>query len=79
MNRVGIVRNLDSLGRIVIPKEMRKKLELNEGEPVTITDGDNVIIIKKYRKGCIFCGSEFDIREYKNIWICSKCRKYLNE
>ena len=52
MNGVGIVRNLDSLGRIVI---------------------------KKYRKGCIFCGSEFDIREYKNIWICSKCRKLLNK
>lgn len=50
MNGVGIVRNLDSLGRIVIPKEMRKKLELNEGEPVTITDGDNVIIIKNIEK-----------------------------
>lgn len=74
----GIIRNLDCLGRVVIPKEIRKKLDINEGEAVTIMDGDNAVIIKKYRRGCIFCGGEDELIEYKDMCVCSKCRKYLN-
>lgn len=38
MQTNGIVRNLDCLGRVVIPKELRRKLEINEGDAVAIVD-----------------------------------------
>lgn len=75
----GIVRNLDPLGRIVIPKEIRKKHDIHEGDPVIISDEISHIVIKKYRSGCIFCGSEEDLIEYKHMCVCRKCRKSLNK
>lgn len=49
MKATGIVRRIDELGRIVIPKEIRKTLRLREGENLEIyTDSDNKIILKKY-------------------------------
>ena len=79
MNGPGILRKLDDLGRVVIPKEIRKRHEICEGDFVTIADGGSHVIIKKYRTGCIFCGSEEDITEYKNLYVCRKCRKSLNK
>ena len=78
MRSLGIVRNLDQLGRLVIPKETRKMLNLNGGDPVEIfTDGDE-IIIKKYNPGCQCCGDMKDVKEYKGIKICKKCLNELN-
>ena len=78
MKATGIVRNLDQLGRFVIPKETRKMLNLNGGDPVEIfTDGDT-IILKKYVRGCQCCGDMKDVKEYKGIKICKKCLNELN-
>ena len=78
MRSLGIVRNLDQLGRFVIPKETRKVLNLNGGDPVEIfTDGDT-IILKKYAQGCQCCGNMENIKEYKGIKICKKCLNELN-
>ena len=78
MRSLGIVRNLDQLGRLVIPKETRKALNLNGGDPVEIfTDGDT-IILKKYAQGCQCCGNMENIKEYKGIKICKKCLNELN-
>jgi len=49
LKATGIVRRIDDLGRIVIPKEIRKTLRIREGDPLEIyTDADGVIILKKY-------------------------------
>ena len=78
MRSLGIVRNLDQLGRFVIPKETRRVLNLNGGDPVEIfTDGDT-IILKKYAQGCQCCGNMENIKEYKGIKICKKCLNELN-
>ena len=78
MRSLGIVRNLDQLGRLVIPIETRRVLNLNGGDPVEIfTDGDK-IIIKKYAQGCQCCGDMKDVKEYKGIRICKKCLNELN-
>ena len=75
MRSLGIVRNLDQLGRLVIPKETRKVFELNEGDPVEIfTDGDK-IILKKYNPGCHCCGSMDHLTEVLGLKICPKCLK----
>ena len=56
MKSTGIVRNIDELGRLVIPKEMRKKMGIGESSPVEIFVEDDKIIVTKYQDSCIFCG-----------------------
>ena len=51
MKASGIIRNVDPLGRVVIPKEMRKILGINEGDPLEIAKVNNDIILRKYSKG----------------------------
>ena len=49
MKATGIVRRIDDLGRVVIPKEIRRTLRIREGDPLEIfTDRDGEIILKKY-------------------------------
>ena len=49
MKATGIVRRIDELGRIVVPKEIRRTLRIREGDPLEIfTDKDGEIILKKY-------------------------------
>lgn len=79
MKTAGIVRNLDNLGRVVIPKEMRKMLSINEGDPVEIAKVDNKVVVRKYVKGCIFCGNDKDIIEFNGALVCNVCRKALGQ
>jgi transcriptional pleiotropic regulator of transition state genes len=71
----GIVRKVDDLGRVVIPKETRKISGISEGTPLEIfIDGDK-IILRKYAPGCIFCGEDTK-KMLKGKLVCEKC---LNE
>ena len=73
MKSTGIVRHVDELGRIVIPKEMRKNMDIANDDPVEIyVDGDK-IILTKYQPSCIFCGGAADIREFCGKKVCEKC------
>ncbi|MBQ8372344.1 MAG: AbrB/MazE/SpoVT family DNA-binding domain-containing protein [Clostridia bacterium] len=79
MKSTGIVRNVDELGRIVIPKEMRKKMDIASGDPVEIyVDGDK-IILTKYAPNCYFCGSTADVTEFKDKKICKGCLAEIKE
>lgn len=61
MKATGIVRKLDKLGRIVIPMETRRVLNIGPEDPVEIfTEGDT-IILKKYQPGCVLTGSTKDL------------------
>ena len=75
----GIVRKVDNLGRIVIPIEMRRILDINEGDIIEINQNDKVIFLKKHYTKCVFCGSDKGINRYKGIGICSECIKYVKE
>ena len=49
MKATGIVRRIDDLGRVVIPKEIRRTLRIREGDPLEIfTDREGGVILKKY-------------------------------
>ena len=56
MKNTGIVRQLDELGRVVLPKELRKTLNLNQRDPMEIFIDGVSVILKKYEPACIFCG-----------------------
>ena len=79
MKSTGIVRKLDELGRIVLPIELRRTLNLAEKDAVEIyVDGEN-IILKKYQPNCIFCGEGKNLVDYKGKMICAKCAKTIGE
>lgn len=70
----GIVRRLNELGSVSIPKEMRKKMHMEENESVEIFVGDDgEIILKKYQPGCIFCGEINDTIAHRGKRICGSC------
>lgn len=74
MKTVGIVRSIDQAGRIVLPIELRKSLDLmGEDAKVEITVAGNEIVMKKYAPSCIFCHSEEDLIEYCGQKICRHC------
>ncbi|WP_446897460.1 AbrB/MazE/SpoVT family DNA-binding domain-containing protein [Clostridium sp. LBM24168] len=73
MKSTGIVRKVDELGRIVIPMELRKTMDIEEGTPLEIlVDGDQ-IILKKYSPACVFCGEAKDVVKWKGKSVCKKC------
>jgi transcriptional pleiotropic regulator of transition state genes len=74
MKATGIVRHIDDLGRVVLPKSLRITLGLAEGAPVEVfVDGDRVIL-KKYAPGCYLCGDvDGDSKEFYGHQICTKC------
>lgn len=77
MKATGMVREIDQLGRFVIPKEIRTTLDINSYDPLEIyLEGDR-IILKKYSPACIFCKELNDVTDYKGKLICRDCLKAL--
>ena len=77
MKSTGIVRKVDELGRIVLPIEMRRTLDIAEKDALEIyVDGDN-IILRKYQPACIFCDSMKNVISFQGKNICSDCMEKL--
>ena len=79
MKATGIVRKIDELGRIVLPIELRRTLDIHEKDAVEIYVDDSSIILRKYQASCIFCGASEDVVVYKGKNVCQKCLKELKE
>ncbi|MCR3761813.1 AbrB/MazE/SpoVT family DNA-binding domain-containing protein [Clostridium felsineum] len=79
MNSIGIVRKVDELGRIVIPKETRSQLNINEGDSleIFIDEVESHIVLRKYAPGCTFCNSLSDISYFKGVRVCKQCKEEL--
>lgn len=79
MKSTGIVRKVDELGRIVLPIEMRRTLDIAERDALEIfVDGEN-IILRKYQAACIFCGKSRDVVEFGGKNICPECVAKLKQ
>ena len=79
MKSTGIVRQVDELGRIVLPIELRRTLDITERDSLEIYVDGSSIILKKYQPACIFCDDAKDVVSYKGKNICAKCLKELEE
>ncbi len=77
MKSTGIIRRLDELGRIVIPKEMRDKLDITVGTPLEIHIEGDAIVIRRDVETCVFCGGFDNITEFKGKKVCAACRGEL--
>ncbi len=73
MKSTGIVRKVDELGRIVLPIELRRTLDIGERDALEIYVDESTIILKKYEPACIFCGNAKDVGNFKGKNICPGC------
>lgn len=80
MRATGITRKVDSLGRVVIPKELRNNLSIEDDRDCfEIFVDDDAIILKKYQPSCYLCGDFKGIKSYKNKFFCQSCLDALKE
>ncbi len=79
MKATGIVRRVDQLGRIVLPKELRETLNIDKKDPMEIYVEDDTVILKKYEPGCTLCSSVDNLISYQGKKVCEDCLEELNK
>jgi looped-hinge helix DNA binding domain, AbrB family len=79
MKSLGIVRRVDELGRIVLPIELRRSLDIEEKDSLEIFVDGSSIILRKYETRCIFCGNQEDLVSFKSKHICPECEQQLKQ
>ena len=79
MKSIGMVRPVDELGRVVLPKELRDTLDIAIKDPLEIYVEGKMILLKQYQPGCIFCNSAKDVVDFKGKKICCECRESLKK
>ena len=85
MKSTGIVRCIDALGRITLPRELtnvlglKLKTKTEKGTPMEIFSEGEQIILKKYQPGCIFCNSLSDLTGFKGKLICIECSSIIGK
>lgn len=77
MKSTGIVRKVDELGRIVLPIELRRTLDIAEKDSLEIYMDGSAIILKKYQPACVFCDETKDVILFQGKNICAKCLAQL--
>jgi len=77
MRSIGIVREVDELGRMVIPQEIRDRMDIDFQDPLEIYVEGEKIILKKYVPGCVFCGTAEETISYRGQKICTSCRQEM--
>ena len=79
MKSTGVVRQLDNLGRVVLPIELRRTMGIGVKDLLEVyVDGED-IILRKYQPACLFCGSMENVTEYRGKNICRNCMNELRE
>lgn len=73
MKSTGIVRKVDELGRIVLPIELRRTLDIAERDALEIFVSDDTIILRKYQPTCVFCDSARTITTFRGKNVCTNC------
>lgn len=79
MKSTGIVRKVDELGRIVLPIELRRTLDIAEKDALEIYVDGNSVVLKKYQPACVFCGDAREIKPFHGKNICANCLRELSQ
>ena len=79
MKATGIVRPVDHMGRIVLPKPLRDEMNIKRSELLQVSvEGDTVILHLK-EKRCAFCGAEQNLICLNRRYCCEKCAEKLGQ
>lgn len=73
MKATGIVRPVDPLGRVVIPVELRRNLNIKTDDSLEVFVDGEYIMLKKYEPACIFCGNAKDVQNIHGKNVCKDC------
>lgn len=79
MTTTGIVRKLDGLGRIVLPVEIRRTLDISERDELELFLDDDSIVLRKYEPSCIFCGAGNKLINFCDKNVCEDCISKLKD
>lgn len=79
MKSTGIVRKVDELGRIVLPIELRRTLDIAEKDSLEIYVDGPAIVLRKYQPACIFCDDAKDVISYKGKNVCVNCIRAMQK
>ena len=79
MKAIGIVRKMDELGRIVLPVELRRTLDIAERDSLEIYIDGSSIVMKKYQPACIFCSNVNNIVLFSDKRICRSCLEKMKQ
>ena len=79
MKSTGIVRKVDELGRIVLPIELRRTLEIEEKDALEIYVDGSSIVLRKYEPSCIFCGDARNVTSFRGKNLCASCLRELQK
>ncbi len=77
MQELGIIRKIDDTGRVVIPVEVRKELNWEYHTPLELFFDKSGVLLRTYKKSCIFCGGRDIVRDFEGEHICEKCIRRL--
>ena len=78
MKSTGIIREVDKLGRIVLPIELRRVLDIAEKDELEIYMENDRIILQKFEPSCVFCSSSQGLVSYKGKNVCQACIRNMN-
>lgn len=79
MKSTGITRQVDELGRFVLPIEIRRALDIREKDALEIYTEENKIILQKYQPACFFCANADEIVTFEGKRICRTCLEKLKK
>ena len=79
MKSTGIIRKVDDLGRIVLPIELRRTLDIAERDELEIFMENDRIILQKFEPACIFCASAQGLSTYRGKNVCQNCIQTMAE
>ena len=79
MKSTGIIRKVDDLGRIVLPIELRRTLDIAERDELEIYMENDRISLQKFEPACIFCGSAQELVSYRGKNVCQECISKMSE
>ena len=79
MKATGVIRQIDELGRFVLPIEIRRSLGIKEKDALEIFTDDGRIILQKYQPACTFCGEASDVILFAGKRICQTCLAALKK
>lgn len=73
----GMIRKIDDLGRIVVPSELRRTLDIQSGDEVEMYADGDALVLRKFAPSCIFCGGAEQMVTYGGKNICIYCLRNL--
>ncbi|KIV58117.1 AbrB family transcriptional regulator [Aneurinibacillus migulanus] len=79
MRATGIVRQVDELGRIVLPMELRRMFGIEQKDGLEIFVDEDMVVLKKYAPACLFCHSMDDLKQFEGKKVCRSCIEKMND